>query len=131
MELEIEGHGCSGGWARQLPTKRYYNKFIKLIINKEITTYHIFMLLLILSLFHGIFLIYKWTLKNELIILGLLLFYFILEDFCWFLFNKKIGIKKFKPGKISWHRRWFLNFIPVSYVIGGIIGTLLLILGGR
>lgn len=131
MELEIEGHGCSGGWARQLPTKRYYNKFIKLFINKEITTYHIMMLFLIFCLFHGIFTLYPWTIKNELIVIGLLVYYFILEDFFWFLFNKKIGMKFFRPGKISWHRRWFLKIIPVSYVIGIVIGTLLLLLGGR
>lgn len=129
MELEIEGHGLQGGWARNLPTKRRFNKLTHLLLNKEITDYHIYMLLLICAIFHGYFFTVSWTYKEELFILGLLTYYFILEDYFWFVFNKKIGIKKFHRGVISWHKDWLGKYIPISYVWGIIIGIILFYLG--
>jgi hypothetical protein len=128
QETQIEG---KAGWARHLPTFRISTFITKLLINKEITGYHLFMLIMWIIIFHGIYLFFPFTLKTELIIFGLLNWYFIIEDFLFFIVNPHFGIKSFRPGKISWHRRWFLNFIPVSYIIGAVIGTLLLILGGK
>jgi hypothetical protein len=128
-ELEIEGR-TKHGWARCLPTKRFNNKIINILLCKELTAYHIFILLMLLIIFHGCYLFIHFNLKIECIIIGLLLYYIIFEDFLWFLLNPCYGIKGFKKGYISWHKRFFC-FLPVSYWWGMIIGTGLLILGKR
>lgn len=127
QEIQIEG---KAGWARHLPTFRISTFITKLLIGKEITGYHLFMLLMWIIIFHGIYLFQSFNLKTELIILGLLNWYFIIEDFLFFIINPHYGIKKFKKSNISWHKRFFC-FLPISYWWGMIIGTMLLVLGGK
>ena len=127
IELEIEGHGCSGGWARNLPTKRYYNKVIKFLVGKELTTYHVFLVTHIILLFHGYFLFRQWSIPNECYVLSLIVWYLLIEDFGWFILNKKIGFKGLFKTKISWHKRIWL-YLPVSYWWSMILGTGLLLL---
>ena len=126
QETEIEG---KAGWARHLPTFRINIFITKFILAKEITGYHIFLLLMYITIFHGIYLFQPYALKTELIIFGLLNWYFVIEDFLFFVVNPHYGIKKFRKGYISWHKRWIFNFIPISYAVGIIIGTSLLLLG--
>jgi hypothetical protein len=126
QEREIEG---KNGWARRLPTFRINIFLTKILIGKEITGYHIFMLLMWIIIFHGIFLFTSFTIKTEAIILGLLSYYWVIEDFLFFIVNPHYRLMNFRPGKIKWHRRWVFNFIPVSYAWGLIIGTALLLYG--
>jgi hypothetical protein len=126
QECQIEG---KAGWARHLPTFRINIFITKFILAKEITGYHIFLLLMYITIFHGIYLFQPYALKTELIIFGLLNWYFVIEDFLFFVVNPHYGIKKFRKGYISWHKRWIFNFIPISYAVGIIIGTSLLLLG--
>jgi hypothetical protein len=128
IELSIEGK--KGGWGLRFPCWRISNWFINLIIGKELTAYHFYLMLMFLLLFHSPFLFINWVIKKELIAMGLYFWYWILEDYLWFVENDYYGIKNFKKGRIFWHRRWFLK-CPTSYWISGIIGTILLILGGR
>jgi len=125
QEREIEG---KAGWARHLPTFRINVFVIKLLIGKEITGYHIFMLFMFLTIFHGLFISVPLSIKKELIILGLMSYYWIIEDFLFFIVNPHYRFKNFKKGKISWHKRWFVG-LPYSYWWGIIIGTTLLLLG--
>lgn len=127
-EIQIEGR--EGGWARHLPTFRINIMLTKLLLGKELTGYHIYMCLLFVTIFHGILLFQTWSWKVEAQVFGLLSWYFIIEDFLWFFFNKHYTLRKFRPGKILWHKRWFLG-LPYSYWWGGIIGTFLLIMGGK
>jgi len=127
-ELEIEGK-TKHGWARNLPTKRFYNKFTKYIIGKEITLYHIYLIIRVFLFYHIVFIFNSWTLKLECQILSCISFYFVFEDFLWFLLNPRFRLSHFKRRYISWHRRWIYNFIPVSYFWGIIIGIALLLLG--
>jgi len=114
-EIQIED---KEGWAKKLPTFRINVFMTKLLIGKEITGYHLYMLALFITIFHGVFLFLKWSWKIEFLVLGLYNIYFVIEDFLWFVFNTKhYGIKKFRPGKIEWHKRWFLG-LPTSYWIG-------------
>jgi hypothetical protein len=128
QETQIEG---KAGWARHLPTFRISTFVTKIFLSKEITGYHIYMLLMFVTIFHGIFLFQEWSIKNELLIFGLLNWYFVIEDFLFFIVNPHYRFKNFRKGKISWHKRWIFNLIPVSYAWGMIIGTGLLLLGGR
>jgi len=128
QETEIEG---KAGWARHLPTFRINIFITKFLLAKEITGYHLYMLLMFLTIFHLPLLFVPFNIKNELIILGLINYYWVVEDFLFFVVNPHYGIKRFKKEYISWHKRWVFNFIPVSYAWGMIIGTFLLLLGGK
>jgi hypothetical protein len=127
LEIMIE---CdeTGGWAKKLPCWRFNCYIIKLIIGKEITGYHTYMLILFLTLFHGLFLVDNWTLKKEFFVLGCFCIYWCIEDIMWFVQNKHYGLKKFRKGHISWHNRWFF-YLPVSYWTSIIIGGILIYLG--
>lgn len=129
-EIQIEG---KDGWARTLPTFRINVFFRKVLGGKSLTGYHIFMLIIFISLFHSYFLFNPWTSKSEFLVLSMFSFYFVLEDFLWFVFNKHYGIKKFRPGKIKWHKRWLWG-LPISYWFGLIISLITFLLskfGGK
>jgi hypothetical protein len=70
----------------------------------------------------------SWALKTEFTILGLFSFFWIAEDWFWFLENDYYGLRNFKKGRIFWHKRWLFG-LPVSYVYGMIIGIIFLLLG--
>ena len=127
-ELEIEGK-TKHGWARNLPTVRFYNKFTELLVGKELTMYHIFLMLRLFLLYHLIFIFHPWTIKLEAIILSNITFYLLFEDFMWFICNPKFRFTQFKQKYISWHKRWFWG-LPYTYWWGLIIGISLLICGG-
>lgn len=125
LELMIEG---KLGWALRLPCWRIDNKLTRLLLGKEITGYHFWMIIMFLLLFHSPFLFIDFSLKKEFITLGLFCWYWIIEDYFWFLESKHYGFKNFKKGRIFWHKRWVWG-IPMSYWYGIIIGSMLLLLG--
>jgi hypothetical protein len=126
-EIQAEGHD---GWARNLPTFRINVFFKKLLGGKSLTGYHIFLLLLFITVFHGLFINELGTWKIECTIIGLVSWFFVIEDALWFIFNPHYTLKKFCKGKIDWHRRWFCK-LPITYWWGMIIGTMLFLLGRR
>ena len=71
QETEIEG---KAGWARHLPTFRINIFLTKLLLGKEITGYHIYMLLMFLVMFHLPYLFIPFTIKTELTIIGCMSF---------------------------------------------------------
>lgn len=127
LELQIEGK--KDGWALRLPCWRKNNKFIQFCLGKDLTGYHFWLLITFFTIFHSPYLFIPLNLKNELLCLGLFCWFWIAEDWFWFLENNLYGLRNFKPGRIFWHKRWIF-FLPVSYVWGIIIGTILLLLGG-
>ena len=126
-KLELMAEGKSG-WGLNFPCWRINNKLINLLINKELTGYHFWMCLMFLLLFHSPFLFMTWTFKKELTALGLFFWYWVIEDFLWFVESKHYGLRNFKKGRIYWHKRWKLG-LPISYWWSIIIGVILLILG--
>ena len=125
QETQIEG---KSGWAKHLPTFRINVMLTKLLIGKHITGYHIFLLAMFITIFHGVFLFLPWSLRTEALVFGLFSLYFVIEDFMFFVVNPHYPLKNFKRGKIEWHRRWFCK-LPVSYWWGIIIGVFLLWIG--
>lgn len=125
QETQIEG---KDGWARKLPTFRIDSILTRLFIGKPVTGYHLFMLIMFIIIFHGTFLFLPWSLKTECLTLAAFIFYFILEDFLFFVVNKHYKLQSFKPGRIPWHVRWAF-YLPVSYWIGIILGVLFIIIG--
>lgn len=113
LEIHIEG---KDGWASSLPTWRVQSKITDFLYKGlPLTGYHMYLHLLLVSLFHLPFLTgFHWNPSNELEIISLYIFFWILEDFFWFVLNPHFGFKKFKKSEIAWHRKWFLG-IPLSY----------------
>jgi hypothetical protein len=129
LELQIEGKKT--GWAQHLPCWRIENQITDIILgNKPLTGYHVWLLITLLFAFHNIYLYVPFTIKTELQCLGYYSWFLVIEDFCWFLENRYYGLKNFKKGRISWHKR-FVGCLPLSYWWGIAIGTLLLIGGLR
>jgi len=109
MEVEIEGP--EGGWAKNLPTSKFYNT--------HFTWYHIIMnTIVLLTLFRSF---YKNTFISKI-------FYttswFLVEDYLWFMINPGFGIKKYTQKDIWWHGKqlWlfgqpFHNYLSLSIMI--------------
>lgn len=121
LEVQIEG---KNGWAANLPTWRpdsskWYSKLYgRINCGKELTGYHVFIVLLFLIFFHFPFVAAaKWSLSLELSTLSFLFLTFIIEDFLWFVINPNFGLSRFKPEFIRWHKKWFL-FLPADYWLG-------------
>ncbi|HIH52266.1 hypothetical protein J4412_01570 [Candidatus Pacearchaeota archaeon] len=119
-EIEIEG---KNGWAKKLPTWYRKSNFSKIFYNisskKPLTGYHLFMLLFMLLIFHGLFFFgFPWTFLKEIEVLVSLSIFIMIEDFLWFQFNPYHGIKKFNKRDIWWHGngKWFLGFFPLDYL---------------
>jgi hypothetical protein len=125
LELMIES---KYGWALRLPCWRINNCITNFILGKELTGYHFWMLMMFVVIFHSPCLFIHWTFKKELLTLGLFFWYWIVEDYFWFAESTYYGLRSFKKGRIFWHKRWLLG-IPISYIWGIVIGTILLILG--
>lgn len=123
-EVQVEG---SEGWAKKLPTFRINVFFRKLLGGKPLTGYHIFLLLLFITVFHGLFITELGTWKIESGVFGFVSWFFVIEDVLWFVFNPHYGMRNFKKGKIEWHNRWAFG-LPITYWWGMIIGTGLLII---
>jgi len=122
LEVQIEG---KDGWAGKLPTWRAKNKVISYIFGEyELTGYALYMNLFVMLLLHFPFILgVRWSSSFELKVLAFYLFFWLLEDFFWFVFNPHFGIKKFNKESIPWHRSWILG-LPKSYYVffvGGMI----------
>jgi hypothetical protein len=127
LELMTEG---KHGWGLNFPCWRINHYLINLLIGKELTGYHFYMCIMFLLLFHSPFLFVGFSIKKELLAMGLFFWYWVLEDFFWFVESKHYGLRNFKKGRIYWHKRWKIG-LPISYWWSITIGSLLLILGGK
>ena len=68
-----------------------------------------------------IFLLGTWTLAIEARIFASLMYFWMLEDFLWFVLNPAYGLAKFRRGAIPWHKHW-LWCAPVDYVVFFVTG---------
>lgn len=127
FEIEIEG---KNGWAKCLPTWRITIPYQKTFNGKAITGYHTFMILIWTMFFHSYFLYNSWSFGKELICVGMMLIYLIVEDFLWFVLNPYYETAKFFQQKVRWHKRWFL-WLPIDYWYFILIGSYLILIGGR
>lgn len=125
IEIHIEGKNA---WAKELPTWKIRNKFTNIILSgAPLTGYHTWMIVFLLLAFHlPFFTNTLWSLNTELQVLGVFLFFLIVEDFLWIVINPYYGIRKFNKESINWHRKWIGNFIPTGYLIATFTGSCLL-----
>ena len=115
LEIQIEGRH---GWAANLPTWRFQNRWTSRLFGaRAITGYHVYMHIFVLLLAHlpAAVLPDAWSWSLELRILAFLMFFWILEDFLWFVFNPDWGIRRFRPEFVSWHAPNWWGPMPRDY----------------
>ena len=114
LEIQIEG---GEGWAKNLPTWRIEKHWLLDVFfgGRAMTGYHFWMLSFVFVLFHiGILFAAEWSWLLEVRVIGGYILMWAAEDFMWFVFNPKFGIRKFKKEHIPWHPNWIAG-LPVEY----------------
>lgn len=114
VEIQIEG---GDGWAASLPTWRVEKHWLLDIFwgGRPMTGYHAWVFSFIFLVFHlPVFMLSKWTWRLELKILASIQFFWLIEDFLWFILNPAFGISKFNPEVVWWHKNW-IWFMPTDY----------------
>lgn len=113
-EIQIEGEH---GWAAKLPCWRIEKGWItKITGSRPITGYHFFMGIFMIGMIHLPLFFTPWSWQLEFLLLGFYIGMVFIEDFFWFVFNPHYGIKKFRKGKIWWHKTWW-GPVPSLYYI--------------
>jgi hypothetical protein len=114
LEIQIEGEN---GWASKLPTWRLKNPLKKFVNWPYLTGYHFYLHLLFIFILQLPFLLgFPFNLKNEILVIEILLLIMFTEDFLWFAFNPKWGVKRFFTEEVPWHSKKIL-FLPRNYWI--------------
>ncbi len=130
VEIAIEG---SHGWAENLPTwKLPRDHWVSTIFfgNKPATGYHAWVNFFILFFVHIIYLFQLPTIALELKLISFVIFFWVIEDFLWFVLNPAYGIKNFKKEKIWWHEKNWWWVAPRDYFIFLPIAMLLYYISG-
>ena len=127
-EIQIEG---KNGWAGKLPCWRIEKGWIsKLLGDKPLTGYHVYMNAFIIILSHLPIFFVKWSIRLESLLMAFCLGILLLEDFLWVVFNPNYGFKKFKKGQI-WFRKYWWGPMPRYYWFNATIVILLFYFGWR
>ncbi|MCX7206784.1 MAG: hypothetical protein NT086_12530 [Proteobacteria bacterium] len=116
VEIQIEG---AAGWAAALPTWRIEKHWLLDIFwgGRPMTGYHAWVFPFVALFFHyPFFFMQQWSIRLELRALASIMFFWIVEDYLWFILNPAYGINHFSPEYIPWHKNWFW-FAPVDYWI--------------
>jgi hypothetical protein len=124
-EIQIEG---KDGWAAKAPCWRIRKGWLVKMMGRPLTGYHVFMTLFMIAIIHLPLLFVPWSWQLECLLIGFYLGMVTVEDFLWFTLNPYYGIKKFRKGKIWWHKRW-LGPLPDFYWAFLIIIAVLIYLG--
>ena len=114
LEIEIEG---KDGWAKNLPTWRIENHFLLnwLMNGRPMTGYHAWAFTYIFFMFHvPAFWVGHWSWGLEARAVACVLFFWVAEDFLWFMLNPHFGWTKYRAQQIWWHRRWILG-LPADH----------------
>ncbi|MEW6741278.1 MAG: hypothetical protein AB1486_00850 [Planctomycetota bacterium] len=123
LEVQIEG---DQGWASGLPTWRIEGTLLNRVLfdGRPFTGYHVYVLLFIALVFHLPFVLgLAWTVKAEARGIGLMMLFWIMEDFLWFMVNPAFGLSGFNPEQAWWHRDTWLGFAPRGYFAGIVIAV--------
>lgn len=125
LEIQIEG---SAGWATGLPTWRWENRWTRLLVGaRAVTGYHLYVHLFVLLMAHAVFLtgIADFTWRGEARIIAFLIFFWLAEDYLWFVFNPAFGARRFRREHVWWHAPTWWWIMPRDYWIFLPLGALL------
>jgi hypothetical protein len=125
-EIQIEG---KDGWAANSPGWRLEKGWlVKITGGRPITGYHFYMTIFLLAFIHLPLFFTSWNWRLECLLLAFYVGMVLLEDFLWFVLNPFYGIKKFRKGKIWWHKQWW-GPVPSLYWILVVVFIILLYFG--
>jgi hypothetical protein len=125
-EIQIEG---PHGWATSLPTWRIEKHPLLDIFwgGRAMTGYHAWFFSFIILVFHLPHIIYgSISVRTEARCIGALMFFWIFEDFLWFVLNPAFGLGRFSPEIVFWHKNWLLG-VPTDYLTFSFLGGILLL----
>ncbi len=125
-EIQIEG---ANGWAASLPTWRIEKHLLLDIFwgGRAMTGYHAWVFSFMFLAFHLPLVVqgsFSWRMEARCI--AALMFFWIAEDFLWFILNPAFGLVHFSQSYIPWHKRWMLG-VPTDYLTYMLLGGLLLV----
>jgi hypothetical protein len=125
-EIQIEG---ANGWATALPTWRIEKHLLLDIFwgGRAMTGYHAWVFSFMFLAFHlpqAVLGHFSWRMEARCI--ASLMFFWIAEDFLWFVLNPAFGLGRFSPEHILWHKHWLLG-VPSDYLTYMLLGGLLLV----
>jgi len=107
FEIQVEGED---GWAAKLPTWKVDNALTRILMSgKPLTGYHTYLFLLVLEARAMSFTLLLW----------------FVEDFLWFVFNPKWGVRRFRRDQIWWHAPKWWWFMPRDYWTYSLVGGFL------
>lgn len=117
LEIQIEG---SAGWASGLPTWRWENRWTRRLAGaRAITGYHLYVHLFVLVMAHAAYLMGmaepSW--RGEGRIIAFLIFFWVAEDYLWFVFNPAFGARRFRREHVWWHAPTWWWIMPRDYWI--------------
>jgi hypothetical protein len=124
VETQVEG---SNGWASALPTWRIENRWTKALMGtRPLTGYHLYLQLFLLAIVHAPVALglAELHLRSELRIVAFVIFFWVAEDFLYFVVNPAFGLARFRPRFIWWHRDWW-GFMPKEYWVFLTVGLAL------
>jgi hypothetical protein len=115
LEIQVEG---GAGWAANLPTWVVDRPWSRALMGgRTLTGYHVYCHLFVLTAAHAPFGLglAPWSLRAEARVLSFLVLFWILEDFLWFVFNPRYGLRGFRPERATWHAHAWWGFMPREY----------------
>ncbi len=114
LEINIEGEA---GWAANLPTWRIDKHWLLDVFfgGRPMTGYHAWALSFSALVFHFAALLVPWSWVLECRVLASLMWFWIFEDFLWFVMNPAYGLSRFRPAHVPWHKVWLFG-VPVDYL---------------
>jgi hypothetical protein len=127
MEIEIEG---KDGWAAKLPTWRIENHILLDLFlgGRPLTGYHTWAFAFVFWVFHMPFLWSgTWSWRGECHVIGAELFFWVIEDFIWFVMNPHFGWSRYRREEIWWHKKWMMG-LPFDYWMMSAMGLALCLL---
>ena len=125
VEIQIEG---SAGWAANLPTWRVEKHWLLDLFwgGRAMTGYHAWVFPFMFLVFHlGFVLTQRWSRWLEARARAGVVLLWGLEALNLLVINHPIGIERFTPANVPWHRHWFLG-APVDYWVFGLLASALL-----
>ena len=117
LEIQIEGEA---GWAASLPTWRRDTWWTRILLGgRPLTGYHLWCHVWAMLAAHAPFGLglADWSVRGELRALAFVILFWILEDFLWFVFNPKYGIRSFRRDRAVWHAHAWWWIMPREYWI--------------
>lgn len=107
LEVQIEG---AAGWGSSLPTWRSEHRLARLVLGGRVLTgYHLWVHVFVLLAVHLPYVLGaappSWRMEARIV--SALVFFWVVEDFLWFVFNPAFGVRRFRREHAAWHPRWW------------------------